>query len=235
MMEGFCMQIRLGRTVVTCSAARFPGRLVAACLMLFGCASNPVWADDTYEAYEAALSYRDAVHGGADAQADLGARYAEGRGLPQSDERAVHWLTRAAEQGHAGAALRLSEFHAVGRGTAKNDVTAYKWAFLAAVHGGTGATRDSALQMLDTLVGRMTEQQLVEARRLVDEPEPEPAATGSAVAGSTEGRQQPVSAHRASKLHHARLRPWLNRPMRHDSRVIGHHVPARFRFAWPRY
>jgi len=56
-----------------------------AVLLLAGGAASPAHAGgDTWDAREAALSYRDAVHGSAEAQADLGARYAEGRGFPQS-------------------------------------------------------------------------------------------------------------------------------------------------------
>jgi TPR repeat protein len=176
-------------------------RSICLALLLVAAAMSPARAgDDTYEAYEAALSYRNAVHGSADAQADLGARYAEGRGLPYSDERAVHWLTRAAEQGHAGAELKLSEFHAAGRGTAKSEVTAYKWAFLSAVHSVSGPAHESALAMLDTLTRRMSEQQLSEARRLVDEPQSASAVTDD-TASPSDG--EPDSGHRVSKLHRA--------------------------------
>jgi len=85
-----------------------------ALLLLAGGAASPAHAGgDTWDGYEAALSYRDAVHGSAEAQADLGARYAEGRGFPQSDERAVHRLTRAGPR-RGRAELRLSEFYADG-------------------------------------------------------------------------------------------------------------------------
>lgn len=210
---------------------RYP--LMCLVLLVLAGAVGPARAGaDTYDAYEAALSYRDAVHGSADAQADLGVRYAEGHGLPQSDDRALHWLTRAAEQGHAGAELMLGEFYAVGRGTARNDVTAYKWAFLAAVRSGSGATHDSAMALLDMVTRRMSEQQLAEARRLVDEPQSEPATTGSA-SPSDGSVPEPDSGHRVSKVHHAGPSGRTHRSTRHDGRMTSVHVPRRFHFARP--
>jgi TPR repeat protein len=120
------------------------------------------------EAYEAALSYRDAVHGNADAQADLGSRFAKGLGMPQSDEKAVRWLTRAANQGHAAAQLMLAELLAAGRGGPDSDVAAYKWAFLAAVYGAAGPVHDNAVSLAVTLSARMGRGKTAEARRLID-------------------------------------------------------------------
>src|SRR5262245_3657096 len=51
---------------------------------------------------------RQASLGRASAQFLLGRRYQRGQGVPQSDEEAVKWFQRAAEQGHAPSQLVLA-------------------------------------------------------------------------------------------------------------------------------
>lgn len=58
-----------------------------------------------------------AVDGHAWAQFELGVRYADGRGVEQSDAEAVKWFCRAAEQGNAGAQNALGFMYYRGRGT----------------------------------------------------------------------------------------------------------------------
>lgn len=141
--------------------------LLAVILLTF--AAAPIHAQGVGpEAYEAALSYRDAIYGNADAQADLGSRFANGLGMPQSDEKAVRWLTRAANQGHAASQLMLAELLAAGRGGPDSDVAAYKWAFLAGVHEAAGPARDKAVSLAVALSSRMSRGQAAEARRLID-------------------------------------------------------------------
>ena len=118
------------RVIMKTAGSAPTGSWMAACLaaVFLICAAGSTYAaGESFDAYEAALSYRNAVHGKADAQADMGYRYAKGLGVPQSDEKALEWLKRAAGQGHAGAQLMLSEFYATGRGVPKDDVAAYQW------------------------------------------------------------------------------------------------------------
>jgi TPR repeat protein len=201
------------------------GVALCASVLIAGAAGAGEATNDTYQA---ALSYRDAVHGSAAAQADLGFRYADGRGLPQSDDRALHWLGRAAQQGYAAAELELSEFYAAGRGTARNDVTAYKWAFLAAVHSGSGSTYDRAMAMIDTLSSRMSPSELAAARRLVDGAQPEPRSSDL----SADDREQPDVTGDVSKPAPHGQTARSHRAARHDGRR-SHVRSGVFHFARP--
>jgi len=116
---------------------------------------------------DAAAIYRSAVQGSADAQARLGALYANGEGVEQSDTQAIQWLMRAAEQGHAKAQLMLADFWAIGRSVPRHEPIAYKWASLAKANATDGPTRDEAQQLLTVLGRRMSPQDVAEAKRQV--------------------------------------------------------------------
>jgi hypothetical protein len=82
--------------------------------------------------------------------------------------------------------------------------------------------------MLDTLIRRMSAPQLAEARRLVDEPQPEPSTTRSVTAKPSDPEsQEAASGHRVSRLHRTGLR---GRSTHHDGRGIRYYVPGRFHF-----
>ena len=66
------------------------------------------------QAYEA--TRHAAEQGDADAQLDLGVRYATGEGVPQDDAEAVRWFRLAAEQGDARAQFNLGVRYDTGRG-----------------------------------------------------------------------------------------------------------------------
>jgi len=203
---------------------------MAACLavVFLICAAGSAYAaGESFEADEAALSYRNAVHGKADAQADMGYRYAKGLGVPQSDEKALEWLKRAAGQGHAGAQLMLSEFYATGRGVPKDDVAAYQWAILAGARSN-GPTHEGAQAALTSLSSRMSEPDVARGRQLADEWRPEgkrqargrtsekiaPAETAAPVVESAEpateaavagdaAKHEPTRRHRVSRIRRA--------------------------------
>lgn len=61
-----------------------------------------------------------ALAGDLTAQAELGYRYAKGKGVRRSYRRAVHWDRLAAEAGHPAAQYNLAEAYFTGRGVAKN-------------------------------------------------------------------------------------------------------------------
>jgi len=154
------------KTIAAASAGWPMGACLVAIFLMSaaGCA----WAaGESFDAYEAALSYRSAVHGKADAQADMGYRYAKGVGVQQSDEKALEWLKRAAGQGHAGAQLMLSEFYATGRGVPRDDVAAYQWAILAGARSN-GPTHEGAQAALTSLARRMSDPDVARARQLAD-------------------------------------------------------------------
>ena len=71
----------------------------------------------------------------AEAQWTLGAKYAEGLGVPQDDAEAVKWFRKAAEQGHAKAQLCLGFMYSEGLGVPQDDAEAVKWLRRAAEQG----------------------------------------------------------------------------------------------------
>jgi localization factor PodJL len=69
------------------------------------------------------------------AEYELGTRYAEGRGTPQSLPDAVRWFERAADAGFAPAQFRLASLNEKGEGM-KKDVQAARRLYLAAANKG---------------------------------------------------------------------------------------------------
>jgi len=97
---------------------------------------GPVPTDDT----QAVAWYRhNADLGDAEAQFNLGWRYANGKGVGKDDAQAVAWYRKAAEQGHAGAQANLGYMFNAGRGVPKDDAQAAMWYRRAAEQGSAGA------------------------------------------------------------------------------------------------
>ena len=63
----------------------------------------------------------------AEEQYHLGLLYEKGIGVPQDDEQAFKWYTKAAEQGHPSAQYRLGLMYTRGRGVTRNYDRAFKW------------------------------------------------------------------------------------------------------------
>lgn len=108
---------------------------------------------------------RSAQQGDIKAQFYLGALYAQGIGVAQSDVEAFRWFLSAAERGHAQARLVTGEMYAIGRGATKSNVDAYKWASAAATNANPADTQRSAQRLLDLLAGRMTGSEVAEGRQ----------------------------------------------------------------------
>lgn len=108
---------------------------------------------------------RSAQQGDVKAQFYLGALYAQGIGVAQSDVEAFRWFLSAAERGHAQARLVTGEMYAIGRGVAKSNVDAYKWASAAATSANPADTQRSAQRLLDLLAGRMTGADVAEGKQ----------------------------------------------------------------------
>ena len=68
-----------------------------------------------------------AEQGDADAQFNLGIKYDDGRGVPESDKTAVKWYTLAAEQGHAKSQYNLGIMYFEGAGVLTDNRRAYMW------------------------------------------------------------------------------------------------------------
>ncbi len=78
-----------------------------------------------------------AAAGDASAEYEVAARFAEGHGVPQSNEQAMHWLQRAADQGSAPAEFRLGGLYEKGTGV-KKDLAKARDLYAAAADKGNG-------------------------------------------------------------------------------------------------
>lgn len=113
----------------------------------------------------AAELYETAANAGlTQAQTRLGMLYADGKGVPQSDEKAVEWLTRAAQQGYADAGRKLAMLYAYGKAEPPK---AYAWLVLSLselfpnVQNLVEVSPD-----LERLLNTMTPQQIEEGQKL---------------------------------------------------------------------
>ena len=107
---------------------------------------------------------RLADQGDAQAQFELGFRYAHGYGVSRDDQEAAKWYRQAADQGDGDAQHALGVMYDEGRGVPKDYVLAHMWLNLAAAKGGKDAVKLRGL-----LEEIMTPVQLAEAQRLARE------------------------------------------------------------------
>jgi putative methionine-R-sulfoxide reductase with GAF domain len=106
-----------------------------------------------------------AAHGDADAQFELGVKYAAGSEVRADDKEAARWLASAATQGNVQAERMLGDFYLLGRGVPKDLVKAYAWSAKAAAAGDeTGKRRISVLKSV------LTQQQTAAAEKLATQP-----------------------------------------------------------------
>jgi TPR repeat protein len=137
---------------------------IAAIVALFGARISNASAQSV-DAKMTEGYLRSAQQGDVRAQFYLGALYAQGIGVAQSDVEAFRWFLSAAERGHAQARLVTGEMYAIGRGVAKSNVDAYKWASAAATGANPADTQRSAQRLLDLLAGRMTGADVAEGKQ----------------------------------------------------------------------
>jgi uncharacterized protein len=140
--------------------------LVALNLTTAASANDAAQAAYAHRRYElsATLFLREAEHGRAVAQAFLGYQYQYGLGVPKSYEEAARWYRCAAEQGEPSAQFFLGQLYDRGQGVAEDPVEAEKWLDLAAAHAPSDR-RDYWETMRDTIGGKMTLDELADARR----------------------------------------------------------------------
>jgi len=100
-----------------------------------------------------------AQRGDAHAQAMLGFMYANGYGVPQSNEVAVDWYLKSADRGDPTGQYLLGLMYDKGFGVAQNVVLAYKWLNLAAAHASR-RDRDHYLLLRNAVATKMTPTQL---------------------------------------------------------------------------
>ena len=103
--------------------------LALAALLAGGCALLAPRA----ESFASLLARAEA--GDAEAQHQVGKRYANGVGVETNDTIAVEWYRRAAEQGSASAEYSLGWCYHLGSGVEQDDATAFEWMKKAADHG----------------------------------------------------------------------------------------------------
>ncbi len=107
---------------------------------------------------------RLADQGDAQAQFELGFKYAHGQGVSRDDQEAVRWFRLAAEQGFAKAQYNLGFRYVVGKGVPRDFVLSHMWVNLSAAQG-----LESASEMRDHFETAMTPDRLAEAQRLARE------------------------------------------------------------------
>ena len=108
----------------------------------------------------------DAAKGSADAQLNLGEKYAKGQGVPKDAAEGAKWVRKAADQGDEGAQNYLGWMYAKGEGVPKDAIRAYVCFNLAALK------LPEAAKARDDLEKTMTPAQIAEAQRLSREWKP---------------------------------------------------------------
>ncbi|MGA2094196.1 MAG: tetratricopeptide repeat protein [Sedimentisphaerales bacterium] len=79
----------------------------------------------------------DANKGYPSAQFKLGEMYSNGNGVPQDNNEAFKWFTKAAEKGHTEAQFNLGEMYSKGNDVPQDNNVAFKWFTKAAEKGHT--------------------------------------------------------------------------------------------------
>lgn len=112
-----------------------------------------------------ALEYYEvaARKGHADAAFNLAVMHQNGWGVSASDEIANKWYLVAANKGNTEAQMALGRYYAMDFLDTYDPVKAFKWFNLAEKLGDYGAS-----EKREFIAGRMTTEQLGEARRIVD-------------------------------------------------------------------
>lgn len=77
-----------------------------------------------------------------------GIRYLLGRGVPQDNQRAFYYFSKAAHQGDVLAQNEIAYMYAAGKGTPRNQALAFDWYKQAATHGLASAQYNLGLMYL---------------------------------------------------------------------------------------
>ena len=106
------------------------------CFLLASCGEKKsVKAEEAVETEKTIQERAEADDIDAEAQYELGARYVNGQGVPESYAEAVKWWRKAAEQGHALAQSALGDMYCIGEGVPESYAEAVKWYRKAAEQG----------------------------------------------------------------------------------------------------
>jgi len=124
------------------------------------------WAIRAVETTRAAPQLRLAAErGDARAQAQLGFKYATGRGVPQNRVLAAYWYRRGAEQGNAAAQHLLGLAYDKGQGVPPDHVLAHMWLNLAGART-RGDVHEDNIRLRDAVAGKLSLGQLADAQYL---------------------------------------------------------------------
>jgi len=145
--------------------------LILAVGLAVGCGgggSDPGATSESRSAFESgdySTAYDElaplAEAGDADAQFKIGFLYLHGQGVPLDYQEADNWIRQAAQQGHAEAQYNLAMNYELGRGVPKDVIQSYVWSTLSANQGYRAAS-----DLREEIVQRMSEDEVIEARRL---------------------------------------------------------------------
>lgn len=105
-----------------------------------------------------------AAQNDAGAQHNLGMVYLEGQGVAPDLPQALHWFRQAAQRGHVLSQRLVGLMYYEGEGTARDPLTGLAWLTIAAENGEEGAQ-----QTLKLLAGRVSDEQLTQARERAKE------------------------------------------------------------------
>ena len=115
-----------------------------------------------------------AAKGYAPAQYNLGLLHVRNRGVAGDDAEAARWYRAAAEQGYAPAQAGLGYLHIYGAGVDEDQVLAYMWIELAWRGAGNDFTKRLYAGQREELASMMTDEDVIESRRLADAWQPPP-------------------------------------------------------------
>ena len=105
-----------------------------------------------------------AKQGDVDAQYSAGRMFYSGTGDYEADaEQAADWFEKSANHGHGPAQRMLAEMYFAGTGVPQSYFYTFVWLTIA------GSGRDSNSPMMNTSVQRMSEEQILEARKFSEE------------------------------------------------------------------
>ena len=145
----------------------------------------------------AARLYRPlAEQGDASAQAELGAMYANGQGVPLDYQEAMKWYRKAAQQGNAQAQVGLGVMYVQGRGVPQDAQEAVKWYGRAAKQGDGPAQFGLGL-MYDT--GRGVPRDFIRAHMWY-------TVAAAALSGDSKKNAMEHRAHVASQMTEAQIK-----------------------------
>jgi TPR repeat protein len=119
--------------------------------------------DDNARAAQPFLPLAEQGHGGA--QSNLGAVYADGRGVSKDSQESARSWRRAAEQGDAEGQYNLGLMYDKGQGVPQDFIRAYMWYNLAA-EALSGDDAMVAIKLRDHVASRMTTAQIEKAQEM---------------------------------------------------------------------